>query len=158
MAPSQNDLATFLRARLDEDDQVAKRSIEYSGMHLNGGSATHLGIWNVEDRSTGTFVVVQDQWNRTAEVVPTYGGMHTDHIARHDPARVLAEIAAKRQILDEHFNVNEGSCGTCVEGKWGYPTHGGSLPQDYPCPTLRLLALPYADHPDYRDEWRPATS
>jgi hypothetical protein len=25
----------------------------------------------------------------------------------------------------------------------------------YPCDTLKLLALPYADHPDYRDEWRP---
>jgi hypothetical protein len=21
--------------------------------------------------------------------------------------------------------------------------------------TLRLLALPYADHPDFREEWRP---
>jgi hypothetical protein len=25
----------------------------------------------------------------------------------------------------------------------------------YPCLTLRLLALPYADHADYRQEWRP---
>jgi hypothetical protein len=24
-----------------------------------------------------------------------------------------------------------------------------------PCPTLRLLSLPYADHPDYREAWRP---
>lgn len=24
-----------------------------------------------------------------------------------------------------------------------------------PCPTLRLLAVPYADHPDYWQEWRP---
>jgi len=23
----------------------------------------------------------------------------------------------------------------------------------YPCPTLLILALPYADHPDYREEW-----
>jgi hypothetical protein len=25
----------------------------------------------------------------------------------------------------------------------------------YPCPTVRLLAQPYADRPGYRDEWRP---
>jgi hypothetical protein len=24
-----------------------------------------------------------------------------------------------------------------------------------PCWTARLLALPYASHPDYREEWRP---
>ena len=24
-----------------------------------------------------------------------------------------------------------------------------------PFPTLRHMAVPYADHPDYRDEWKP---
>lgn len=61
----------------------------------------------------------------------------------------------KRQLLDEHPNVNDGSCGTCVDGRWGYPTHGGSSPQPYPCRTLRLLALAYVSHPDYQDNWRP---
>lgn len=77
------------------------------------------------------------------------------HIAEWSPHRVLREIEAKRQVLDEHQDVNDGSCGTCVDGQWGYPTHGGSSPQRYPCRTLRLLALPYADRPDYREEWRP---
>jgi hypothetical protein len=77
------------------------------------------------------------------------------HIAAWDPARVLREIEAKRQLLDEHQDVNDGSCGTCVDGQWGYPTHGGSSPQLFPCRTLRLLALPYADRPGYREEWRP---
>jgi hypothetical protein len=26
---------------------------------------------------------------------------------------------------------------------------------EYPCRTLRALAAVYADHPDYRDEWKP---
>lgn len=68
---------------------------------------------------------------------------------------LLADVDAKRRILDEHQNVNDGDCGTCVNGRWGYPTHGGSSPQPWPCTTLRLLALPYADRPGYRDEWRP---
>ncbi|MCX4231970.1 DUF6221 family protein [Streptomyces ortus] len=78
-----------------------------------------------------------------------------DHIIRHDPARVLREIEAKRQLIHEHADVNDGSCGTCVDGAWGYPTHGGSSPQRYPCKTLRLLALPYADRPGYDESWRP---
>ncbi|MEU5023581.1 DUF6221 family protein [Streptomyces milbemycinicus] len=31
----------------------------------------------------------------------------------------------------------------------------GLVQADAPITALRLLALPYADHPDYRDEWRP---
>lgn len=58
-----------------------------------------------------------------------------DHIARHDPKRTLAEVKCKRRILAEV---------PCTDlGRDGY------------CRTAKLLALPYADHPDYRDEWRP---
>lgn len=71
------------------------------------------------------------------------------------PARLLLEIEAKRQLLDEHSDVNDGSCGTCVDGDWGYPTHGGSSPQRHPCKTLRLLALPYATRVGYQEGWRP---
>ncbi len=43
------------------------------------------------------------------------------------PDRVLTECEAKRRIITN----------------WGFPG------------ALRALALPYADHPDYREEWRP---
>ena len=46
------------------------------------------------------------------------------------------DIDAKRRILDE-----------C---NWGGPDHA-----DVYDAVLQRLALPYADHPDYRDEWRP---
>jgi len=52
------------------------------------------------------------------------------------PARQLAECEAKRRIV-------------ATIQRWldtGYPT------LDH---VLFALALPYADHPDYRDEWRP---
>jgi len=71
-----------------------------------------------------------------------------------DPA-VLADLDAKLAVLDEHPDVNDGDCGTCVDGRWGYPTHGGSSLQRYPCRTLRHLAVPFAAHPDYDERWRP---
>jgi len=67
------------------------------------------------------------------------------------PARVLAECEAKRRIVERHGGTNWGAapgdpypmmCDECQDALW-------------PCPTLRLLALPYADHPDYDEEWRP---
>ena len=59
-----------------------------------------------------------------------------------DPAFVLAECEAKRQIVKEHLEAGETWCPSC-DG------------QTQPCKTLRLLALPYADHPDYRQDWKP---
>lgn len=50
-----------------------------------------------------------------------------------DPHRVLAECEAKRRIVKRCRESN---------GYWGYDVE-------------RALALPYADHPDYRDEWKP---
>lgn len=62
------------------------------------------------------------------------------------PARVLASHSAKRRIIALHFRTSylpgdDPDDGCIVCGGW-------------PCDTLRLLALPYADHPDYRQEWR----
>lgn len=64
-----------------------------------------------------------------------------------DPARVLREVAAKRAISAVHAAVpllrfDAASCRQC------------RLP--CPCPTLRNLASIWTDHPDCRDEWKPA--
>ena len=58
-----------------------------------------------------------------------------------DPARVLAECEAKRAVVGLHPEML-GWCQGCAH-------------ESYPCRTLLALALPYADHPDYREEWRP---
>jgi hypothetical protein len=71
------------------------------------------------------------------------------HIARHDPARVLADVAAKRRIIAEYAGRDQDvdlMLGRYTErqGQWA----GLHL-------AVRLLALPYAGHPDYREEWKP---
>jgi hypothetical protein len=53
--------------------------------------------------------------------------------------RSLADCEAKRRIVRMHQP----------------PTICGWDCRDGRCPTLRALALPYADHPDYREEWKP---
>lgn len=66
--------------------------------------------------------------------------------------RVLAECEAKRRIVELHDSFY-GVCQACI----GSPPRVGDVvkPALWPCTTLRLLALPFADHPDYREEWRP---
>jgi hypothetical protein len=64
------------------------------------------------------------------------------HVEAWEPARVLREIDAKRRLLALHTEgASELFCAHCEH--------------EPPCPTLRLLALPYANRPGYREEWRP---
>jgi hypothetical protein len=79
----------------------------------------------------------------------------SEHQANWTPARVLAECDAKRQIIELHGAVDANdpdSCRECSDSGWAGAVDGHS-PVDRPCPTLRLLALPYADRPGYREEW-----
>lgn len=67
------------------------------------------------------------------------------HIPRWKPARVIAECDAKRRIVTD--------VGVVVLDPFGV-----QWPEGYKEAlehTLRLLALPYADHPDYDEAWRP---
>lgn len=70
------------------------------------------------------------------------------HIARHDPARVLAEVEAKRRIIDLH-GAEPHEC-VAWDGDLGLPC----TCYEVDCPTLLLLALLYASHPDYDEAWR----
>ncbi|WP_326739136.1 DUF6221 family protein [Streptomyces sp. NBC_01022] len=71
------------------------------------------------------------------------------HIARHGPARALREVEAKRQLLTEY---KESAASLAA----------ASAPDMYDVGRLqgleiavRATSLPYADHPDYRGDWRP---
>lgn len=68
------------------------------------------------------------------------------------PARMLREVERDRRIIDEHYPVYaEKACRRCSD----FAAPGEILhAEPSPCLTLQLLALPYADHPAYRDEWR----
>lgn len=73
--------------------------------------------------------------------------------------QMINEIEATRRILLAHRT-------TVAEKVPGFPLYGSeywcetcNVPADEAganwCITLRLLALPYADHPDYSERWRP---
>lgn len=70
-----------------------------------------------------------------------------EHIARHDPASVLARIAADRQIVtdyEDHLATYQSDPSPFGEGQ-----RFGLLM------ALARIAEGYADHPGFREEWRP---
>lgn len=80
------------------------------------------------------------------------------HVERWSSTRVLAECAAKRRIIElhEHAKVRPDPTDEFDFGCWRchHDRDYGVLAEGW-CDTVRALALPYADHPDYREEWRP---
>jgi hypothetical protein len=73
--------------------------------------------------------------------------------------RALVEVAANRRIVRTHEGRHD------CRATWPPDASRGEIEwtrgereyeADEPCPTLRLLALPYADRPGYRPEWAPA--
>lgn len=72
-----------------------------------------------------------------------YVAAHEDrvHIAHHDPAHVLAEVAAKRAVL--------AHCTAMLA--WATP---GSAVAQLCINVLVSLAPPYADRPGYNPAWR----
>jgi hypothetical protein len=127
-----DDLVQWLGAQLDEDEATA-RNVESSWRQIG---------------ETGVIVASDGQYAEEC-ANGNWAGI-AEHIVRHDPARVLREIDAKRQLLALHTELEDSQemqtyCSTCdTTGK--YP--------EYPCTTLRLLALPYADRAGYREDWR----
>jgi len=115
------DLVAWLRAQLDEDGRLIAE-------HPDGEDGDLAGR------------------DLAAERESNYPCSAYLRIAK---ARALAELAAKRWILDLHRlreTVDEGvRCRLC----------GFSFRVDPNCHTVRLLALPYADRPGFREEWRP---
>jgi hypothetical protein len=83
------------------------------------------------------------------------------HFAHWNPWRVLASCVAKRLVIAAHRDVGAGvdrkaepeyvlkahACSTCGQ----YDEYA----IEWPCYTLRTLALEWVDHPAYRPEWRP---
>ncbi|WP_433254472.1 DUF6221 family protein [Streptosporangium sp. CA-135522] len=145
-----DDLIAFLAARLDEDEQTARLASEVYGKSWwwNPSWGLVKGMPDNDGEATSIFSIGEET---VAEVWSEVG----PHIARHDPDRVLRDINAKRAIIDEHpaTTGRDGTrpvrptCPTCSQSvQEGDP---------YPCRMLRLLLLPYADHPDYRQEWKP---
>jgi len=68
------------------------------------------------------------------------------------PERIEADSEVKRLIVQLH--VRSAKDGHVCPSSRGEGTLWAFL-DDPACDTLRLLALPYADHHDYDEAWRP---
>jgi hypothetical protein len=135
-------LIKFLLARIAEDEAVAQAAIRDEPVVADWVDGHPLmasddGRWFSEpgdgygsERVEGLGITIYDEGGHSSA--------QATHIARHNPARVLAECEAKRRIVE--------AVDAWWWDDWAKRTYDA---------VLRHLAEVYGDHPDYRDEWRP---
>lgn len=147
-----SNIVEFLRVRLDEDEALARAACDReSGEWFMGDK------WNVYQQKE----VAPYEYSDTEELV-VYGNMkeQSEHIARHDPARVLREVKAKRRTLGRHRRHAEvfpgsyaGMPDSCVGCGYTGDLEEPRTDRIDECPELRDMASAYDDHPDYNPAW-----
>lgn len=161
-------LVAFLRARYDEDEAVAQAAINHTGRwrwdHDTGDMCNDpecpygelIDESGPGEKDDGTLLMRVHGY----DVTEAWQG--AIHIARQDPAHTLRRIEAQRQVVEASAAFCPAACsvehtlsGSCDLRGMGPVQPGDSGPSTTPVSVLRLLALPYSDHPDYREEWRP---
>lgn len=149
------DLAGFLLARIAEDEALAREATPGRWTHNPRKEwftdpdklrAAHAGI-----QQSGAEEFVGADGVGVAATGPSgnrQSMIDADHIARYDPARVLAECEAKRRIVvaARRYDLDpEGVRAAMSDGDEG--PYVADL-------ALKALTPPYADHPDYHEEWQ----
>ena len=129
-----SDLVDFIRARLDEDEQVA-RAAHYEGQR-----------WLSEEEDVC-------RWPDDELVHVADRKRDARHIAQWEPARVLRDVEAKRRVVEAlgiaERNVDEVRR---TAADYGFVRVAESA-RDALLYAVRLLASAHAGHPDYRAEW-----
>ena len=139
-------IVEFLEARIAEDEAVAKAALHHPRTYNKATqdfdqTGTDNGSWH-----TSSFCDPSDQRMVEGVGITIYNeGGHTaeqaDHIARHDPARILREVVAKRALMASH-DIGRDPC----------EAHD-AMYESVPCDVILHLAAIYSDHPDFNEEW-----
>jgi hypothetical protein len=147
------DLVRWLGEQLDEDERMARAAT--LGPWVQSGIGDYG--WTVDFGRPGAGVETADTEQGLADA---------DFIAAHNPARVLRDIDAKRQVLTGYTKAVEAAeeLGALRErlkasGQDVFMTEmeraSAIHKRDVLYGVLQILALPYTDRPGYREEWRP---
>lgn len=138
-----DDLTAFITARLDEDEAAAAAASDGPWTPWRGRPG--LGLAHLEYG-----VTLPGQMSGSLVSIATATWMDAEHIGRHDPVRVLREVAAKRAILawwlsDENEPASRLSPSLREQYREAQP--GYEL--------ILHIAAAWSDHADYRQEWAP---
>ncbi|MFC4120925.1 DUF6221 family protein [Nonomuraea zeae] len=142
-----DELIAFVRARLDEDEQAA-RDATPGPWSYDPGKEWYDGDDFVTMTNGQEFVgyggtsPFRGAICITGEAGHAQSARDADYIARHDPARTLRDVRARRRTLDR-----------CQEGLLsGDPRLAG-----FAAAAVREMAQRWDDHDDFDEGWRASS-
>lgn len=144
------DIAAFIRARLDEDEAVARATdrLKEARRWVADEDEVYAIFSSLDDpdrcdqHEPGKPNMCED--DRIADTTDVFDQLleeRAEHIARHDPARVLRQVAVLRAIVAVHS-----------PGIDPCDAHDARF-ETIPCETLEHLAGIWSDHPDFDPGW-----
>jgi Family of unknown function (DUF6221) len=169
-----DDLAGFLKARLDEDEAHAQKDLWAVARSTAQGDWDARYGYNLPQSyiaapaDSRTYIAEFTSHRASPPLADGEDDLHACDVglasrmvraAKPRAKRQLREVEAKRAILAVHAPREGGDgagaeiqvCQTC-----SWDGGAGDVEGDpYPCETLRFLAAVYSDHPDYQEEWKP---
>jgi len=138
-----DDLVQWFGEQLDDDERIARAAAHgEAGEWTNGGSYPVSVAGDLpEGADAFERAVAFDEGSPSEE--------QAAHIARHDPARVLRDIAADRKLLALFVEVGarEVDLDDAFEYAHGWVNALGMA--------VRLRASAFSERRGYREEWRP---
>jgi len=146
------DLADFLRARYAERRVIADAAhaadpAPWTAATSEPGYTNQRG----HDHGSGLLIAADGEpmWDCEGSSTLCMTAASSRHAATHHPLDAIADLDAKLAIVDDAESANR--LVDAIEYPDGYDVGRKTALGD----TLKLLALPYSDHPDYRQEWTP---
>lgn len=165
-------IVEFIEARLAEAEAGARAVIDADYSEGRWSWREGTGSWR-EGTGKDVTLVNERGWPLLTIDGERVTYMITEHIAAHDPHTVLAEVAFKREILEQHRSwpvlaseppslepmqsndPSEFRYQMTQRMRWlttaDYVKHFGTEPPV--APMIRKMAAIWADHPDYDQEW-----
>lgn len=131
-------LVRFIGDRLTFEEEVARKAMtvrrDGTTRDPDDGCWKVVDDWRESARIEGDDIIIYDEGGHTRQ--------QAEHIARHDPARVLRDVEAKRQIwLKAAGYTSSAIADIDLKVAW----EG----------VLEELASTWSDHPDYEKDWEP---
>lgn len=144
------EMVAFIRARLDEIEADARAAIGTAVFQRQTGRWEHRNVELSECTALIMFAVAEgpegEARTQVADLTAAWEGPERAvHIARHDPARVLADVRAKRKIVAHaHLAITQG---------WSVGEEAREASAMLAVRVLQALAALDVDHGDYDPAW-----
>ncbi len=131
------DIREFLEARLAEDEAVALDALH--------SDAVKPGEWITEHREGDPPVchIAEDRGGHYWSVAHAVFVPNAEHMARHDPARVLRDVQAKRRLLALADKIDRAR----EAGEAWFVPDGDDIERE--------MASVWSEHSDYQEAWKP---